>query len=102
LTSRYDVETIIASKKPKYGGIKFYLNKAHPLSSFSGAVLAAMLHEASVDVLGKNSVSRHDIIVVDAFQGSVFHAPSLMKQHVTEAAAAAKEFSFHWDNIAQF
>lgn len=102
LTSRFDVETIIASKKAKYAGIKFYLNKSHPLSDFSGAVLAAMLHESSVEVLGKNSVSRNNIIIIDAFQGSVFHAPSLMKQHVAEAAAAAKEFSFHWDNIDQY
>jgi hypothetical protein len=101
LTSRFDVETIIAARKPKYAGIKFYLNKAHPLSDFSGAVLAAMLHESSIELLGKNSVSRKDIIIIDAFQGSVFHAPSLMKQHVAEAAAAAKEFSFHWDNIDQ-
>lgn len=99
LTNRFDVESVIADRKPKYGGIKFYFNKNHPLSDFSGAVLGALLHEAAINTHGSKAVAKNDILIIDAFQSAVFRAPAQMKQHIAEAAAAAKEFSFHWDNI---
>lgn len=101
LTNRFDVESVTGGGKPKYGGIKFYFNKSHPLSEFSGSVLSALLHEALINGHGLKSVSKNDILVIDAFQSKIFHAPSLMKQHVAEAAAAALEFSIQWDHIAK-
>lgn len=101
LTNRFDVESVTPAHKPKYGGIKFYFNKNHPLSEFSGSVLGALLNEASINSHGAKSVSRNDIIVIDAFQSTIFRAPCHMKQHVAEAAAAAQEFSIQWDHIAK-
>lgn len=99
LSNRFDVETLVLSRKPRYGGVKFYLNKNHPLSEFSGAVLGALLHEASIESHGVKSVSRGNILIIDAFQAKLFLAPSAMKQHVAEAAAAAREFSMQWDHM---
>jgi hypothetical protein len=100
LTNRFDVEIIVPARKPRYGGIKFYLNKNHPLSEFSGAVLGALLHEAAIKCHDVGSVSRGHITIIDAFQSKIFEAPLAMKQHVAEAAAAAREFSLKWDDFA--
>ena len=101
LTNRFDVESVAGCRKQKYGGIKFYFNKNHPLSAFSGAVLGSLLHEAAIESHGIKAVSKSDIVVIDAFQSTIFRAPSHMKQHVAEAAAAAHEFSVQWDYIAR-
>jgi hypothetical protein len=99
LSNRFDVELLTEGRKKKYGGIKYYLNKEHPLSDFSGAVLASMLVEATGELVGKNAVSSSHVFVIDAFNGKIFSPPSKLKRHLDEAVAAAREFSMHWDLI---
>lgn len=99
LSNRFDVETVTVGRKQKYGGIKFYLNKEHPLSDFSAAVLAAMLTQAAIEMFGKNAVSPEGIYIIDGFQGKAYSCPSQFKRHLSEGAAAAHEFSLHWDSI---
>lgn len=79
LTNKFDVESVITKRKPRYGGIKLYLNKKHPLSSFSADVLGALLYEASVVAYGRTSVEKGCIIIIDAFQSRTFHAPAKIK-----------------------
>lgn len=100
LSNRFDIEFVASGKKQLYGGIKFYLNKEHPLTAFSGAVLAAMLQEAAIELFGKKAISpKNGIMIMDAFQGEIFLLPIHSKRYLAEAVAAAKEFSLHWDAI---
>ena len=102
VSNRIDVELVIGSKRPHYGGIKYYLNKEHPLSDFSGAVLTSMLYEAMSEVVGENAISRSSIIVIDAFHGRIFRPPTQIKRHLKEAVAASQEFSMHWEFMGNF
>jgi len=99
VSNRLDVELVTGSKGQRYGGVKYYLNKEHPLSDFSGAVLTSMLHEAMSELFGENAISRFDIVVIDAFHGRLFRPPTHIKRHLKEAVAASHEFSMHWDFI---
>ncbi|MDB6132300.1 MAG: hypothetical protein JWM59_543 [Verrucomicrobiales bacterium] len=99
LSNRFDSEIVTSGRRQKYGGVKYYINKNHPLSDFSGAVLAALLQDAMIELVDKKSVSAENVIILDAFQGKVFRASSNYKNYIREAEAAMREFSMHWDTI---
>ena len=103
ITSRSDLELVVTSVRgsARYGAVKFYLNKEHPLTSHSGAVLAALLENLAKKVYGDRNVSREGIYVIDAFKGTIFNPPRSCSRMVKEATAAAKEFSMHWDFLVR-
>jgi hypothetical protein len=99
VSSRFDLEIIKVHRGVRYGGVKFYVNKEHPLTGFSGSILSALLHEAASAAYGINQIDRKSVVILDVFHGGIFAVPYSTKKLIIEASAAALEFALHWDKL---
>lgn len=99
VSNSMSVEILTKAKTVKYGAVKLYLNKKHPLSEFSGDVLSAMFYSQVCAAKGRSCVSRKHVVVLDVFAKRMFCAPVSYKRLNNEAMAAAREVVIRWDSL---
>lgn len=99
---RPELELVVTSKdgQVRYGLLKLYLGKSHPLTDDAGGYVATIVHEyAEKRFTGPQSVDRKHCLVFDVFQEKLFVAPSSHRQRRKDITAACEEIAIRWPSL---
>jgi hypothetical protein len=84
----------------KYGLLKLYLGKTHPLNEDSGQLIATTVHQFAEQHFGSpDDVDRKRCYVLDVFQGKLFVAPASYTKRRSDIEAACEEIAARWPTL---
>lgn len=84
----------------KYGLLKLYLGKTHPLNEESGQLIATTVHQFAETHFGSpENVDRKRCYVLDVFQGKLFIAPVSYTKRRSDIEAACEEIAARWPTL---
>ena len=84
----------------KYGLLKLYLGKTHPLNEESGQLIATTVHQFAEKHFGSSeNVDRKRCYVLDVFQGKLFAAPASYTKRRSDIEAACEEIAARWPTL---
>lgn len=84
----------------KYGLLKLYLGKIHPLNEESGQLIATTVHQFAEKHFGTpENVDRKRCYVLDVFQGKLFIAPASYTKRRSDIEAACEEIAARWPTL---
>lgn len=84
----------------KYGLLKLYLGKTHPLHEESGNLIATTVHQFAEKHFGSSeNVDRKRCYVLDVFQGRLFMAPQSYTKRRSDIEAACEEIAARWPTL---
>ena len=84
----------------KYGLLKLYLGKTHPLNDDSGQLIATTVHQFAENHFGgPENVDRKRCCVLDVFQGKLFTAPASNTKRRSDIEAACEEIAARWPTL---
>lgn len=84
----------------KYGLLKLYLGKTHPLNEESGQLIATTVHQFAETHFGSSeNVDRKRCFVLDVFQGKLFIAPASYTKRRSDIEAACEEIAARWPTL---
>ena len=99
---RPELELVVTVKGGyvRYGLLKLYLGKSHPLTDDAGNYVATLVHSyASHRFTGPKSVDRKHCYVFDVFQEKLFVAPVNHTQRRKDINAACEEIASRWPSL---
>ena len=84
----------------KYGLLKLYLGKTHPLNEESASLIATTVHQFAEKHFGTpENVDLKRCYVLDVFQGKLFTAPQSYTKRRSDIAAACEEIAARWPTL---
>lgn len=99
---RPELELVVTIKggEVRYGLLKLYLSKSHPLADDAGNYVATLVHShANQRFTGPKSVDRKHCYVLDVFQEKLFVAPVNHTQRRKDIHAACEEIASRWSAL---
>lgn len=99
---RPELELIVTGKggAMRYGLLKLYLSKSHPLTDDTAGYVATLVHSyAGHRFTGPKSVDRKHCYVFDVFQEKLFVAPVNHTQRRKDINAACEEIANRWPSL---
>lgn len=99
---RPELELVVTGKGGtiRYGLLKLYLSKSHPLTDDAAAYVSTLVHSyAGHRFTGPNSVDRKHCYVFDVFQEKLFVAPVNHTQRRKDIHAACEEIATRWPTL---
>lgn len=99
---RPELELVVTGKGGtiRYGLLKLYLSKSHPLTEDAGNYVATLVHSyATQRFTGSKSVDRKHCYVFDLFQEKLFVAPVNHTKRRNDIHAACEEIASRWPTL---